>query len=251
MAKKATKSAAAQAAAAPTTSTKNASKKQFISLNRFAISGNICERGLKVYDNGTVRLTVAHNMGRNRDALYTDIVMFPKNGKKDVVIPAELLKKGKNVIVSGYRRANNWVDKDGGKHYRIDFIALEIVENTENKSVNSFEVTGNICEKGLKVYDEGTVRMSIGHNFGRSKLEPLFTDIVMFPKNGKKDVEIPTELVKKGQAVVVSGYRRPNNWVDKDGGKHYQMDYVALSLSENGIEPAEAAEAEPETEAEA
>ena len=249
MAQKATKKAAAQAAAAPTT-TENASKKQFISLNRFEVSGNICERGLKITENGTALLTIAHNMGRDREVLFLDIVMFPKNGRKDVQIPTELLKKGQAVLVKGYQRARVTVDKDGGKHYRIDLVALEITDNTNGESVNRFEVSGNVCERGLKTFENGAARFTVGHNFGRSKLEPLFIDIVMFPKNGKKDVEIPAELLKKGQAVIVSGYRRPNNWVDKDGGKHYRLDLVALSLTENGIETAEAAEAAPETEAE-
>ena len=123
-------------------------------------------------------------------------------------------------------------------------------------SENSFALTGRICERGLKIYrDENgkitVARFTVAHNFGKnSGLEPLYKDVVMFAKNGKKDVAINESLLVKGQPVRVSGYQRSGNWTDEKGGKHYRIDNVGLTLEAIGDAAADtAAESDPEAEA--
>jgi single-strand DNA-binding protein len=40
------------------------------------------------------------------------------------------------------------------------------------------------------------------------------------------------ELLKKGQLVQLSGYIRPEEWIDEDGTKHSRIVFVATSVSE-------------------
>ena len=108
------------------------------------------------------------------------------------------------------------------------------------KSINSFSISGRLTSDA-NIFDgkNGKVaRFDIAHNFGKD-MDPLFAKCVMFSKNGKKDVTIPTELLKKGSAVILSGYLRPNNNT-KDGKTYRDLDFVVLSCVENADEPAEA-----------
>lgn len=54
-------------------------------------------------------------------------MMTPPGG----TLPIELLTKGTPVLASGYRRASSWVDREGAKHYQIDYIVttLELVND--------------------------------------------------------------------------------------------------------------------------
>ena len=119
------------------------------------------------------------------------------------------------------------------------------------KSTNTFAVSGRLTSDA-NIYDgkNGKVaRFSIAHNFGRD-MDPLFVDAVMFSKNGKKEVSIPESLLKKGQAVTVSGYLRPNNNT-KDGKTYRSIDFVVFSCSAPEDEAEAEGEAEAETKAEA
>ena len=107
------------------------------------------------------------------------------------------------------------------------------------KSINTFSISGRLTSDA-SIYDgkNGQVaRFDLAHNFGKG-MDPLFVKAVMFSKNGKKDVNIPTDLLKKGTAVVVSGYLRPNN--NTVEGKTYRdIDFVALQCEANAEAPAE------------
>lgn len=100
----------------------------FISLNSFSTSGRIV-KDAETFDTKhgkCYRFSIAHNMGKDRDALFTDIVMFDKNGKQDVAVDESLLKKGTAVVVEGYRRPNN-LRKDGKiVKYGTDYVALTL-----------------------------------------------------------------------------------------------------------------------------
>ena len=108
-------------------------------------------------------------------------------------------------------------------------------------SRNSFEMSGRIVKDAQSNESRSYARFSLAHNFGKG-MEPLFVDVVMFDKNGKKAVNIPFELLKKGTPVVVSGYMRPNVYKAEDGRTYRRVDYVVLSV--------EAIQAEPEAEGE-
>ena len=113
------------------------------------------------------------------------------------------------------------------------------------KSINTFAISGRLTSDA-NIYDgkKGKVaRFDIAHNYGKG-MDALFVKAVMFSKNGKKDVNIPENLLKKGQAVTVSGYLRPNNNT-KDGKTYRDIDFVVLSC----VETADEGEAEGETEA--
>lgn len=104
------------------------SKRQ--SVNSFAISGFLVADAC-VYHNGTVRFTLVHKYGgiRRTPDLRTDIVAFPFNGSQKISIPLSLLRKGRNVIVKGFRQPNSRVDSAGRKHDEINCVALEIIDN--------------------------------------------------------------------------------------------------------------------------
>ena len=112
------------------------------------------------------------------------------------------------------------------------------------KSINNISLSGRLTSDA-QIFDgkNGKVaRFSVAHNFGRG-MDPLYIDIVMFSKNGKKDVNIPADLLKKGSAVIVSGYLRPNNNT-KDGKTYRDIDFVALQCEANADEAETEAEAE-------
>lgn len=114
------------------------------------------------------------------------------------------------------------------------------------ESVNSFDITGRVCERGIKVVDSKnkagevigkTLQFSMGHNMGKGR-ETLFLDVVMFSKNGSKQVELPVDLIKKGASIRVRGYIKPGRGFnyknaagqDKSLGR---FDLVALSIEDN------------------
>lgn len=114
------------------------------------------------------------------------------------------------------------------------------------ESVNSFDITGRVCERGIKLADSKnkkgevigkTLQFSMGHNMGKGH-ETLFLDVVMFSKNGPKQVELPVDLIKKGASIRVKGYIKPGRGFayknkageDKSLGR---FDLVALSIEDN------------------
>lgn len=114
------------------------------------------------------------------------------------------------------------------------------------ESVNSFDITGRVCERGIKLADSKnkkgevigkTLQFSMGHNMGKGR-ETLFLDVVMFSKNGSKQVELPVDLIKKGASIRVKGYIKPGRGFayknkageDKSLGR---FDLVALSIEDN------------------
>lgn len=93
---------------------------------------------------------------------------------------------------------------------------------------NSFSIGGRICEHGLEITKNGVAQFVIAYNFGAgSGLVPLYTECVMMTPPGGN---LPMELLKKGTPVLASGYRRASSWVDREGAKHYQVDYVVTDL---------------------
>jgi len=46
-------------------------------------------------------------------------------------------------------------------------------------------------------------------------------------------VQIPWDLLYKGSEVIVRGLLRPNNYLDKSGVSHREMDFVALDIVPN------------------
>ena len=112
-------------------------------------------------------------------------------------------------------------------------------------SRNNIEVSGRLTsDAAISDGKNGKVaRFSLAHNFGKG-MDALFLNIVMFSKNGKKDVEIPVDTLKKGAAVIVSGYLRPNNFKKQDGTTYRSIDLVALGVEAIAADPADEQAAE-------
>lgn len=102
-------------------------------------------------------------------------------------------------------------------------------------SENSFTMTGRLVKDVVTNESKSFARFTLAHNFGKD-MDALFTDVVAFAKNGKKDVDIPFDILVKGAKIRVSGFMRPNNH-EYNGKKYYSTDFVALT-----IEPAKLAE---------
>lgn len=116
------------------------------------------------------------------------------------------------------------------------------------QSVNSFAMSGRLMADAQTNDKKGYARFTIIHNFGKG-MTPLFFDVVMFPKNGSKDVKIPWNLLKKGTPVTVSGFSRPNVYTNETSGKIYRsIDHIALEVNAT---PEQVADAEDTEAAEA
>ena len=101
-----------------------AKKVRYQSENGFVLTGRLVEDA-KSDGEKFARFRIAHNFGKDMDAMFTDIVAFAKNGKKKVDVPFDILTKGTCVRVSGYMRPNNH-EYNGKKYYATDFVALTI-----------------------------------------------------------------------------------------------------------------------------
>lgn len=99
------------------------------------------------------------------------------------------------------------------------------------KSTNTFSLSGRLTADA-RYFDSknGKVtRFTLAHNFGQG-MPALFTDVVMFSKNGSKEIAIPEDVLKKGNPVLASGYFRPSTST-KDGKTYHNVDLVVTSLS--------------------
>lgn len=96
------------------------------------------------------------------------------------------------------------------------------------KSTNSFSLSGRLVSNATIFEGKSKVaRFTVAHNFSGNQ-PALFLDVVMFSKNGKKEVALPEDLLKKGNAVQISGFLRPNV-TEKDGKTYRNIDMVVTS----------------------
>ncbi len=104
----------------------------------------------------------------------------------------------------------------------------------QSSSINRFAISGNICGRDLRIHKNGTITFSIAHSFAeKSGIGTLFTEIVIYPRNGNKQIHIPMDLIRKGRNVIVEGYRRPGTWTDRKGQIHSEIKYVGLMVKDN------------------
>lgn len=120
---------------------------------------------------------------------------------------------------------------------------------TKFTSKNNFVFSGRLTADATTNASQNYARFTLAHNFGKDK-DPLFLDFVMFNKNGKKDIKIPFDLLKKGSPVIVEGYLRPDNFTNKEGKTIKDVAYVVLSVSKATEVEADAADAESDAEEE-
>ena len=114
-------------------------------------------------------------------------------------------------------------------------------------SLNDCTLTGRISKVSTNEA-RSYVRFSVAHNMGK-KNDTLFVEFTMFNRNGKKDVEIPFDLIQVGKAVKVSGFLKPNNMRDAEGNiTRYDNQLVVKTIEAISSEAADAEDA-PEEEA--
>ena len=101
----------------------------------------------------------------------------------------------------------------------------------KTQSKNSVILTGRLTADAQPLASDAGVRFSIAHNMGKDNA-PLFLDVTMFAKNGRFENKIPTDLLKKGQAVTVSAYMKPNSYTKADGTQVRTIDFIAKSVEE-------------------
>lgn len=76
-----------------------------------------------------------------------------------------------------------------------------------NSSKNTVIISGNIVKDANTNEAKTFAAFDIAHNAGKDN-EPLFDSVKMFAKNGNQAVEIPFDLLVKGNRVLVKGFRR-------------------------------------------
>ena len=112
----------------------NASAAQFVPttrtvINSFIISGSILAKGLRKNRDGSVSFVVNHLPSGNSAPLYTRCVMFSSVQNQPVPIPWELIYKGSEVIVRGFRKPHNYSDPSGKVYTDTSFVVLEVIPN--------------------------------------------------------------------------------------------------------------------------
>ena len=106
------------------------------------------------------------------------------------------------------------------------------------KSQNSIILTGRLTADAKELANGAGVTFSIAHNMGKDN-DPLFADFTMFAKNGNRTVNIPTDLLKKGQAVTVSAWMKPNSYVNAEGDTIKRIQYIVKKVEALDTEAAD------------
>ena len=121
----------------PTTKTKNlaaASSAQFFStartvINSFIVSGSILTKGFRKNKDGSISFIVAQSPSGNSLPLYTRCIMFPSVQNKPVPIPWELIHRGSEVIVRGFRKPHKFSYPSGKTFSDDSYVVLEVIPN--------------------------------------------------------------------------------------------------------------------------
>lgn len=111
----------------------------------------------------------------------------------------------------------------------------------KSQSKNSVVLTGRLTTDAQPMANEAGVRFSIAHNMGKDK-DPLYVDFAMFVKNGSFTNKIPTDLLKKGQAVTVSAFMKPNSYTKADGTQVKTVQFIVKTVE--ALTPEQAADEE-------
>lgn len=103
-------------------------------VNSFTISGYIVAKGFRQFEDGSISFIVAHAECGNSGILFTPCIMFTRVNGVPVTIPKELLRKGSEVIVRGFRKPHNFLDPSGRFHKNTAYVALEVIPNNGKSS---------------------------------------------------------------------------------------------------------------------
>lgn len=98
-------------------------------INSFIISGSILSKGLRKNKDGGVSFIVNHMPYGNNLPLYTRCVMFSSVQNHPIPIPWDLISKGSEVIVRGFRRPHSFSYPSGKTRKEDTFVVLEVIPN--------------------------------------------------------------------------------------------------------------------------
>ncbi len=197
-------------------------------INNVKFSGRLIEdpevRGKRI------TFTVIHNMGGDKLPVFKEFILFADS------VP-EYLKKGKPVVVNARLASDDFTNKEGKKVRRQELIVKNVKEAaTENNVVepgNNIDLACRLSDDP-KVNEAGTRATFIGiRNYGGGK-PPVSVLFVMLRKS--EDPAFP-EFLKKGAAVVVSGFFSRSAFTSADGEEIVRNFTIARQ-----VEPAELVE---------
>lgn len=189
-------------------------------MNHRTISGRIAATPVVNTANNRIVFRIIHNFGGDTEPLGLNFVAFKT--KKGFPAGVEGLKKGDNVIVAAFLRPNNYTNAEGEVEYRSQLIVKNVKINESNESVNDFILTGRLAADPTVKGKTMTFRLI--HNFGGDKA-PMGQNYVAFQG---KDGKWPEGLdgIKKGDAVQVAAFERPNNYTNETGSKLYRSQTI-------------------------
>lgn len=116
----------------------------------------------------------------------------------------------------------------------------------KTQSQNSVVLTGRLTDDAQQMANAAGVRFSIAHNMGKDN-PALFLDLTFFAKNGRFQNKIPTDLLKKGQAVKVSAFMKPNSYTKDDGTMVRGIQFIVKNVE--ALVPEQAADEADDNEA--
>ncbi len=99
-------------------------------------------------------------------------------------------------------------------------------------SNNYIQIAGRLTADVTPNESRTFARFTLAMNFGREdRKETLFLSCVAFQKEFEDNNQvIPWDLLKKGQQILLTGRLQPNNWKDKEGNLHKDMNIVVNKI---------------------
>ena len=102
--------------------------------NYIQVSGRLTADVTPNESRSFARFSIAMNFGRDekKETLFLNCVAFQKefeDNRQD--IPWDILKKGRQVFVTGRLHPNSWKDKNGNVHKDMDIVVNKIRDNDD------------------------------------------------------------------------------------------------------------------------
>lgn len=96
--------------------------------------------------------------------------------------------------------------------------------------INEFTINGFIAS--VQDLDGVGVRFKLIHKDVISR-EDLVLRCFIFPEVRGQSISIPRKILRKGSEVIVRGEMRANNYLDRSGNEHKNIDYIAFHVAPN------------------
>lgn len=96
------------------------------STNNIILSGRLTADAQPMANESGVRFSIAHNMGKDKPALFVDFTYFAKNGRFTNKIDTDLLKKGTPVLVHAFMRPDNYTNAEGKTIYKVQYVVKKV-----------------------------------------------------------------------------------------------------------------------------